>query len=350
MPPLSHSRFRKKTSTAAHSTQPVTVEIFRDFEPPPVPGGARNAASPPPLPAPTTLLVTIPPATASNYVMRGLFHYDDELRPDDFSQHPNAVAVYAVRTRASARKESANSNVVSLRLYPLPEPISDLKPEVTHTGIQLTWTAPAKTPVGPVPPILSYRIYRAPAGQPSAAAQPAAPPTETQSPISLSAAGPLVKIAETQAPSYFDSQVQFGNSYVYSVRSVAEIGGQQLESADSNRAAVLSRDIFPPAAPLGLVVVYVPSQPGGPAHLELSWNISVETDLAGYNVYRSEQSGVQGARLNSEPLPSPAFQDTSAVPGRTYFYSVTAVDRSGKESPAGPVVSGVVPAESQSTP
>ena len=37
-------------------------------------------------------------------------------------------------------------------------------------------------------------------------------------------------------------------------------------------------------------------------------------------------------------------------PGHRYFYSVTAVDRAGNESPLGAVVSGGVPAESQATP
>jgi fibronectin type 3 domain-containing protein len=91
--------------------------------------------------------------------------------------------------------------------------------------------------------------------------------------------------------------------------------------------------------------VFVPGQGTEPGQLELSWNISPETDLAGYNVYRTEQSGVQGTHLNSELLPTPAFRDMNAVPGRTYFYSVTAVDRSGNESAASEPASGEVPTE-----
>jgi hypothetical protein len=37
-------------------------------------------------------------------------------------------------------------------------------------------------------------------------------------------------------------------------------------------------------------------------------------------------------------------------PGQRYFYSVTAVDHAGNESPSSAIVSGGVPAESQATP
>lgn len=319
----------EQTADKRPLNQPLGVDIYRDF----APAAAKSPT------APTTLLVTIPAAMVSNYVAQGHFHYTDELRPEDFTQHPDSAAVYSVRTRASAKKTSGASNVASVRVYAMPEAIADLKGEVTHTGIQLTWTPPTRTPVGAPPAIASYRIYRALA--------PAASGTQPANAQAATAAAnpPLTRIAETQTPDYLDPQIQFGNSYIYSVRSLAPIEGEARESGDSNRLMILARDTFPPAAPQGLLVVYVPAQGGEPGQLELSWNISPETDLAGYNVYRSEQSGVQGTRINSELLPTPAFRDMNAVPGRTYFYSVTAVDRSGNESAASATVSSEMPTE-----
>ena len=76
-------------------------------------------------------------------------------------------------------------------------------------------------------------------------------------------------------------------------------------------------------------------QPGatsGSVAVELSWSINVEPDLAGYRVYRSQQDGERGVLLTAELLPSPAYRDNSAQSGQRYWYTVTAVDRSGNES------------------
>ena len=101
---------------------------------------------------------------------------------------------------------------------------------------------------------------------------------------------------------------------------------------------------------MGLVVALVPRGADTPAHLELSWAISPETDVAGYNVYRSEQAGAPGTRLTTDLLLTPAFRDMNVEPGHRYLYTVTAVDRSGNESPASEAISGGVPAESQPAP
>ena len=87
----------------------------------------------------------------------------------------------------------------------------------------------------------------------------------------------------------------------------------------------------------------IPAQGAAPAYLDLSWSISAENDIAGYNIYRSEQEGAAGRKQNPELLLTPAFRDMNAVPGRRYFYTVTAVDRVGNESPASAAASGEVP-------
>ena len=47
--------------------------------------------------------------------------------------------------------------------------------------------------------------------------------------------------------------------------------------------------------------------------------------LGGYNVYRSTTSGGTGVRLNSSPISSTNYTDTTVSPGTTYYYTVTAV-------------------------
>jgi hypothetical protein len=312
------------------------IEIYRSFESAPTGGNPSQA------PAHLTLLATIPSAVTNQYTDRGHVRYEDPLHGEDFANHPQSVAVYAVRTRASEKKDSANSNSVEVQLRPALDPISDEKTEVTHSAVIVTWTAPQKTIAGPPPPIAGYNVYRGETDA-GASAAPGVTPKLTS---------PLARIGESDAnsPSFRDQQFDFGKTYMYSVRSIAQYPGETLESGDSNLAVVTPRDVFPPAAPLGLVVVLVPAQGDAPAHLELSWAISPETDVVGYNVYRTEQAGVPGTRLDKELLLTPAFRDMNVLPGRRYFYAVTAVDRSGVESPLSEVVAGGVLAEGQTTP
>jgi fibronectin type 3 domain-containing protein len=97
-------------------------------------------------------------------------------------------------------------------------------------------------------------------------------------------------------------------------------------------AIVTPKDTFPPAAPQAIVAVIQPGATAGSVAVELSWSINVESDLAGYRVYRSEQEGVRGVLLTPELLPSPAYRDNSVQLGQHYWYTATAVDRSGNES------------------
>jgi fibronectin type 3 domain-containing protein len=106
---------------------------------------------------------------------------------------------------------------------------------------------------------------------------------------------------------------------------------------------ITPRDIFPPATPTDLEVAVVPSSPQTPASAELSWGIGTEEDLAGYFVYRNDSEATPGVRVNPEILPSPAFRDISVEPGKRYYYRVSALDRSGNESPMSAAVVADIP-------
>jgi hypothetical protein len=322
--------------------QTPAVEIYRKFE----------AVSGPPAPAATAapeLILTIPPAMVDRYSQKGHVRVESPLDASDLGPHVGWTASYTVRTRASLKKESADSNRADVGIYPAPDPIADVKAEVTHAGIILTWTPPQKTPVGTAPPIVAYHVYRAEA-LPDAQGQRQPAPNVFESISEIPKLKvPFTRIGETPETTFQDMQVEFGSSYVYSVRSLSQYPGVTLESADSKLIGVTPRDTFPPAAPRGLIVVFVPAKSENPAYLDISWAINPETDIAGYNVYRTEQDGVPGTRLNSELLLAPAFRDMSAKPGRQYVYTATAVDRAGNESHASAPASGSIPTEGQTT-
>jgi hypothetical protein len=241
--------------------------------------------------------------------------------------------IYMVRTSVSRRHDSADSDVAETHIFPVPAPPAALHATVTEHAIQLAWETPAAG-AG----VSSYRVYRGELA-------PDSPPNETDlakmkflSPLALS--GPASEAA------FDDAQFEFGHTYVYTVRSVAQYGPDGVESDDSIPTIVTPRDTFPPAAPRGLEAIYVPATAAAPADIELSWDISPESDIAGYIVYRSEQPGTRGKKLNTELLPSPAFRDMDVAADKHYFYSVSAVDRAGNESPLSPAVSAEVPANS----
>jgi hypothetical protein len=278
------------------------------------------------------VVYTIPGALVANYAADGRISFIDPIAPEETKAHPGGVAAYAVRTRASKKRASADSNVVTVRVYPVPAPIASVEARVTESGVELSWTPPGGTAArDPVTTISGYRIYRSEIHPPASASPPPEPsPGKPESHAAL--------LAATESNSYRDTSVVFDHTYVYTVRSIIQAEGKELESSDSRPVTVTPRDIFPPAAPQGLVAALLPGSTPGTVLVDLSWSINLETDLAGYRVYRSEQEGIRGQLITSDLLPTPAVRDTTVEPGHRYWYTVTAVDRAGNESaPSNPL-------------
>ncbi|HET7479639.1 MAG TPA: hypothetical protein VFJ72_09015 [Rubrobacteraceae bacterium] len=84
-----------------------------------------------------------------------------------------------------------------------------------------------------------------------------------------------------------------------------------------------------PAPPSGLKAV------GSAGGVNLSWDVSPEVDLAGYNVYRSGSPDGTYTKLNANLLSAPSYMDSDAPKGTRSYYRFTAVDSAGGESGAG---------------
>src|SRR5262249_6957389 len=66
--------------------------------------------------------------------------------------------------------------------------------------------------------------------------------------------------------------------------------------------------------------------------VSLSWSPSTTSNVQ-YNVYRGTQHlGPYSVKVNSAPLSSPSFADSTVQNGGTYYYVVTAVDQQSVES------------------
>jgi fibronectin type 3 domain-containing protein len=126
--------------------------------------------------------------------------------------------------------------------------------------------------------------------------------------------------------SFKDTGVTNDRTYYYVIRSVDSPGPPWNESPDSAESSATPKDLTPPDRPTGLTVV------AGVDRVFLTWNENKERDLAGYYVYRSARSGKDYEQLTDKLLTRTTFSDETAKSGVTYYYMVTAVDKSGNES------------------
>ena len=78
--------------------------------------------------------------------------------------------------------------------------------------------------------------------------------------------------------------------------------------------------------PTGLVII------SGDKSVILHWDPNTETNLAGYNVYRSLSSGGSFVKKNTSVLTSLGFCDLTVSDGVTYYYQVTALTTASQES------------------
>jgi subtilisin len=99
------------------------------------------------------------------------------------------------------------------------------------------------------------------------------------------------------------------------VNAAAAVGTSTLPPADT----------IPPAAPTGLTAS------AGDGMVSLDWKDNTESDLAGYNVYRSTSSGGSYSEI-ATLVTANHYEDTAVSNGTTYYYVVTASDASFNES------------------
>lgn len=313
-------------------SRPPAVEIYRAF-------GNSGASESGLASGQLGLLTTVPPEMVNEFEENGrIIHFSDVFTTGDLSAHAGGDVTYIVRAR-SARHDSDASNLVRVHIFPAPEPIKDLHADITQTAVELSWTPPSVSPANTIRlTSLGYEIYRC--------ELPASALSSAKS-NQVSALPQVILLGRSDTPSYGDRHFVFGRAYRYIVRTVATYKDGSVESADSNLLNVTPRDTFAPATPQDLAATAAGLSGSAAPHVDLSWAINGETDLLGYNIYRSDEANGLGIRLNSIPLMTPVFRDESVVPGKEYFYRVTAIDRAGNETAPSAPVAVTVPASNE---
>jgi len=254
--------------------------------------------------------------------------YTDTLPANMQTQDPAVEIIYAVQIlNRSARGAGLSNRVHVPAIVTLPPP-GDLAAELTGNGVVLTWTSAGEAQNPSLQ--FRYRIYRRDeaSGKEAVAGE--------------------VPLGEPGAAHFTDSSFDWEKTYLYRITAVSIVkrldSEVQVEGDDTPPVRVVAHDVFPPAVPAGLQAAY--SGEGQKPFIDLIWAPVTSADLAGYNVFRSESTGAEIAtrvKLNSDLLKSPSYRDSAVASGKTYTYSVSAVDVRGNESQRSEETSEPVP-------
>ena len=237
--------------------------------------------------------------------------------------HPMGFASYGVEVLNSAGRGAGISNQVRVSLLPTLRPLDDFAVHPIAQGLMISWRCPV-TSEGLTGAKYLFRVYRRLEGSSNW--------TKVADVAATHCANG--KKGQEDATSFLDQGFEWEKTYFYrgTVVSVLESAGKptvEVEGDDTPEVKVFAHDVFPPAVPSGVQAVF--SGPGQQAFIDLIWTPVSDADLEGYNIYRHE-AGSAPVKLNAEPVKTPAFRDTQVESGKTYFYSVSAVDQRGNES------------------
>jgi hypothetical protein len=210
----------------------------------------------------------------------------------------------AVAARAIGANGKA-SNWSDIARLPVVAPLAtptDFAAVATANGVRLTWRGAGT----------HYRILRRSEGSPD-----------------------YNEIGTSTTPEFLDSTAEFGKKYSYLAQLFTDLGNHREAQSDLSAEQTLTPvDKFPPAAPANL------SATASANSVELSWDANTEPDLAAYRVYRSVNGGAFEKIADVGEIPT--YSDKAVQSGKTYHYAITAVDKSGNESPQSAAVEATV--------
>jgi hypothetical protein len=295
--------------------QPERIDIYRLIEPADAPQGVTPAD----YAARSTLIASLPGSEIPETSAQVTFDDPLEIKPN----------ISPSRYRYAVRVVDRNGRSGDLSNYAIIGPLADLaRPpgnvtaRVAQFDIEITWSPPQSNESGSTPAnVAGYNIYR-----------------KTGDALARLNATPITELK------YSDRGFQFGETYEYFVRTVSFRSGSSnlsdaIESNDGPVITVTPKDTYAPAPPDSIKVASIN------AIVSLFWPSNSEPDLAGYNIYRSEDESLPPERwLKLTPrLHTPTtFRDDKVQVGKKYYYQLTAVDTSGNESARSVTISETV--------
>ena len=264
----------------------------------------------------STLIANVPISEA-DFGMKKL-SYSDTL---EFSGQPVRLR-YAIRfVNASGQKAAFSNFFIVEPTSRIASSPNSLSVEVEEQSINLKWTSPLSnvdnsTPVN----LLGFNIYRL---------------------SGISDEQKLLNNTPFTGNTFSDKSFEFEKKYSYFVRAVSlGANGVPVESLESNLVVVVPKDIFAPGAPTAITIA------ASPGSLSIFFAVNPEKDIAGYQVYRSQDKNLalnEWNTLTPDLLKTNTFLDKSVESGKTYYYYLKAVDFAGNISQPSEIVSETVP-------
>jgi hypothetical protein len=199
--------------------------------------------------------------------------------------------VIGVRVFSANGRTAGWSNLVRLSVVPPLAAPTNLQAADVREGVRLTWQGQAP----------HFRVYRRAAEESKA-----------------------IVIGETVKPEYIDTKTEYGIPYHYSVEGFLTGGDIHAVSESTAELRITTKDTYAPPVPAGLAAV--PSI----ASVELVWERSIASDLAGYRIYRATGGGP--LEKIADTLEQPSYSDRAVESGKTYRYALAAFDKLGNES------------------
>ncbi len=181
---------------------------------------------------------------------------------------------------------------------------ADARAETGDSEVKLLWNRGSGNTVGTVDG--GFLVYR------------------REKDIPLRIVGYLIPLKGVEQ-AFINSDLENGVEYTFQISSLNPAG---VESGLTDEIRVTPHDMKPPA-PIDAIKVAIEDK-----FVTLRWQPAQEEDFAYYNIWRTEDpNSGQYIKANGTKLTATEYIDTTLVlDGKTYFYTVTAVDKFGNES------------------
>lgn len=237
------------------------------------------------------------------------------------------LLAYAVRVYGPYKRVDGYSNRATVVAGAAPAAVGAVSAETRADGVVLKWQPKAAEPG------MEMRMVRtlAPAQGKGAKASSHRTLMMGEGPVERQVLE--VSLAQQDAGQALDRHARLDHIYKYVLQRVVKLkvngASAELAGAKSAPVTVDAKDVFAPSVPEGLAAV-ADAEAGA---IDLSWEPSPESDVAGYIVYRRVE-GRSWRRISPEGklVTVPAWTDETAQRGVRYQYSVVAVDRDGNQS------------------